>query len=305
MQNLWKRKMANGRHSVLLDFIVGLFCIALAFPLFILAHKALPDPAWVYETDRILIFAGILVLLFLVLRLFRLLILIAVLAAAGWLIYGTYYHGYSFNNLYYDYRAMIYGLKEDPNFAGLIFNGNSKFPYSHEFKTAMQPNNPAVRQFAISAVNEHFKEQQQRFEKHRTMIQSFAIFKKVNNNWNYVSDPKSREYFAHASESARNLAGDCDDHSILMAAAIESIGGTTRLVHTTGHVYPELLIGDKNDLEQMNYLIKQILFEQESQGQSIFYHEDDKGNVWLNLDYTAQYPGGPFFKEEILGVMNL
>jgi hypothetical protein len=35
-------------------------------------------------------------------------------------------------------------------------------------------------------------------------------------------------------------------------------------IHTKGHIYPEILIGTLNDLETVNYLIKNVLFEKES-----------------------------------------
>jgi hypothetical protein len=47
-----------------------------------------------------------------------------------------------------------------------------------------------------------------------------------------------------------------------MAASVRAIGG--RLIHTKGHIYPEILIGTLNDLETVNYLIKNVLFEKES-----------------------------------------
>ena len=49
------------------------------------------------------------------------------------------------------------------------------------------------------------------------------------------------------------------------------------------------------------YLIKEVLFKQESHHQQIHYHIDERGQIWLNLDYTATYPGGKFMSEEILG----
>jgi hypothetical protein len=77
------------------------------------------------------------------------------------------------------------------------------------------------------------------------------------------------------------------------------------LIHTKGHIYPELYIGDKKDLEKINYAIKMILFPLESKNKIINYHIDERGNIWLNLDYTAKYPGGPFMNEEILGALTL
>jgi hypothetical protein len=58
-------------------------------------------------------------------------------------------------------------------------------------------------------------------------------------------------------------------------------------------------------LEKVNFLIKNVLFVKESKGKVIHYHIDERGQVWLNLDYTAQYPGGPFMYEEILGALTL
>jgi len=101
------------------------------------------------------------------------------------------------------------------------------------------------------------------------------------------------------------LAGDCDDHSILMAACIQSIGGVPRLIHTEGHIYPEMLIGNKADLETVNFLIKKVLFPRESNGKTLHYHINERGKIWLNLDYTAKYPGGPFMKKEVLSSLTL
>ena len=86
-----------------------------------------------------------------------------------------------------------------------------------------------------------------------------------------------------------------------MSACIKAIGGVPRIIHTGGHLYPELLIGSKNELETAIYLIKEVLFIEESKNQEIHYHIDERGKIWLNLDYTATYPGGRFMKEEILG----
>ena len=90
-----------------------------------------------------------------------------------------------------------------------------------------------------------------------------------------------------------------------MAACVKSIGGTPRLIHTDGHIYPEILIGSKKDLEKIIYLIKQELFVNESKKQVIHYHIDERNQIWLNLDYTAKYPGGPFMHEIILGALTL
>ena len=71
------------------------------------------------------------------------------------------------------------------------------------------------------------------------------------------------------------------------------------------HIYPEIYIGNKTDLEAINYLIKKILFPKETKNNTLHYHIDERGDIWLNLDYTAKFPGGPFMSEEILGALTL
>ena len=90
-----------------------------------------------------------------------------------------------------------------------------------------------------------------------------------------------------------------------MAACIKAIGGTSRLIHTNGHLYPELLIGSEKDLKTIDHLVKRKLFKDESYNKRLIYHIDEYDQVWLNLDYTATYPGGPFMSESILGVLTL
>jgi hypothetical protein len=48
-----------------------------------------------------------------------------------------------------------------------------------------------------------------------------------------------------------------------------------------------------------------ILFKDISKGRTIYFHRDEKGKIWLNLDYTAHYPGGPFLGEEVLSILDL
>jgi len=286
--------------SLFTNVLVGALSFLLAFPLFILVYYRLPDLEWPYHTDKILIFFVIATLLLLLVRSFKFIIITAVVATIGWLWYGTVTGRYGFNELYKDGRAMLYGLKNDKK-DGFVFTGSRALGTDREIVSAIDYKNPIVRDFAVSATNENFVKQQEGNKmRYRTLIQCFAVFKKINENWNYVSDPQDEEYIAKASESVKLLAGDCDDHSILMAAAIKAIGGTPRLVYTNGHIYPELLIGGKKDLEHMGKLIHEKLFSEESRGRTIHYHKDEEGKIWINLDYTAGYPGGKFMGNDVI-----
>lgn len=67
-----------------------------------------------------------------------------------------------------------------------------------------------------------------------------AMFYFVRDNFAYVNDPKSREYYQSTSEFLFTRAGDCDDHSITLANLLQANGFRTRFVYITGHVYVEV-----------------------------------------------------------------
>jgi hypothetical protein len=164
-----------------------------------------------------------------------------------------------------------------------------------------------VRKFAVKIGTKHFKQHVDK--ENRVLVQSFSIFKEINNNWVYVSDPVGEEYFASAEETISQqmidgkFNGDCDDHAILMAACLKYVGSEVRLVRTTHHIYPELKIGNKDQLDKATFLIRHNLFVKESKKKSIYYHVDHNGVIWLNFDYTGRAPGGKFLQEDIVGIL--
>lgn len=284
--------------------IIFILNILITIPIFIIAHQNLMVLDWANHFDRVLLFIVILAVIQLLLRALRRVTLISVILYFILLLFGTLSGRYGFQSVFEDYRSMVYTMSEDPYPQDIIISKLLPFPNKSKILDAIEYQNPRIRNFAIMATSKHFRDVKGYNDIH-TIIQSFAVFKEINSRWNYVSDPKGRDYIAKATESLQYLSGDCDDHSVFMAACIKSIGGTTRLIHTKGHIYPELYIGTQKDLEQINYAIKKVLFPAESKNQTLNYHIDERGDVWLNLDYTAKYPGGPFMNEEILGALTL
>lgn len=280
--------------------VIFLLNILIAIPLFIIVHQKLIELNWPFNLDRVLLFIIIIILIQLLLRLLKTIIIICIILYLIVLLYGTLIGNYGFQRVFEDYKFMIFAMSEDQHPEDLIISKLLPFPNKSKIIDAVDYSNPKVRNFALYATTKHFKDIKG-YQQNRKLIQSFAVFKEIRNNWNYVNDPKGREYIAFASESLQHFSGDCDDHAILMTACIKAIGGTPRIIHTGGHLYPEMLIGDKNDLETAIYLIKEVLFVKESKNQTIHYHIDERGKIWLNLDYTARFPGGPFMKDEILG----
>ncbi len=284
--------------------IIMLLSLLITIPVFIILHQNLIDLKWAFNLDRVFIFIFVFAAIFFFLMLLRTIIILCIALYLLVLFYGSVIGNYGFNEISEDYNSMIYTMSDNPYPQDIIAAKLLPFPNKSKIINAIEYQNPKVRNFAIMATTKHFKGIKG-YSDYRTLIQCFAVFKEINSRWNYVNDPKEGDYIATATESLAYFSGDCDDHSILMAAAVRSIGGTPRLIHTKGHIYPEILIGSLIDLEKVNYLIKNVLFVKESYRKKIHYHIDDRGQVWMNLDYTATYPGGPFLYEEILGALTL
>ena len=286
------------------DVIIFVLNILIAVPVFIIIHQNAVNPNWPFNFDRIILFVFILIMIQLILRILRTIIIVCIVLYIIALSFGSFSGRYGFTSVFEDYRYMVYSMSDSPNPQDLILSKMLPFPNKSKIISAIEYDNQKVRDFSLMATLKYFKNIRG-YDKYRTIIQCFAVFKKINSRWNYVSDPKGKDYIANATESLIYLSGDCDDHSVLMAACVKSIGGTPRLIHTGGHIYPEILIGTVADIEPINYLIKKNLFVEESKGKKLHYHIDERGQVWLNLDYTATYPGGPFMSEEILGALTL
>ena len=289
------------------SIVIFLLNILLAIPTFIIAHQNFVNLHWKFPIDRILLFLLILVLYQLILRALKTIIIICIFGYILMLFYGTFFGEYGFYRVFDDYRSMMYTMDENPYPQDIIVSKLLPFPNKSKVLSAIDYANPKVRNFALSATTKHFNDIKniKGYGYYRTTIQCFAVFKEIKSRWNYVNDPKGNDYIASASESLQHFSGDCDDHAILMAAGVKAVGGVPRLIHTDEHIYPEMLIGDQRDLENVIFLIKKVLFVEESKGKEIHYHIDERGQIWLNLDYTAYYPGGKFMSEEILGELTL
>lgn len=278
--------------------------LLISIPVFMVLHKMFPDPGWRFHFDRVLLFLATVLAVVTLFHVFGKLVFALFISVLLYLGYGSFTGNYGFESLYHDYRHLLFSLGNAPFPEEILVSALKPFPDKSEIVAAIEYDNPEVRTFALLATRKHFQEFRVSSSE-RVWLQYFAIFKEINSNWNYVNDPASREYYAKASESIIHLSGDCDDHSILMAACIKAAGGTARLIHTTNHIYPELLVGSKHNMETVNYLVKNKYFKTESDSMPLNFHVDETGQAWINLDYTAKYPGGPFMKDKILSALIL
>lgn len=173
-------------------------------------------------------------------------------------------------------------------------------------KFAMDFMTPEVREFAVfSSTQFPFEGGDSLAYLNDRLVQHFALFQAIKPKWRYVRDPKNAEYFAMASESLRLMAGDCDDYTIFMAACIKATGGEAKMVLVKGHIFPVVLVADS----KLEYEVKikpliAELFPDSYQGQHLGAFTIGDG-IWLNFDYTANYPGGPFMSTDIVKIIEL
>ncbi|MDX5348325.1 MAG: transglutaminase-like domain-containing protein, partial [Hymenobacteraceae bacterium] len=167
--------------------------------------------------------------------------------------------------------------------------------------SSTQHTHPVVREFAVKYSTEHFSEDF--YKKYGKMVRYFSLYKHIRQNWRYVNDPRGLDYYSPATESIRLMAGDCDDYSILMASSIMAIGGEARVIITQGHMYTEVKVGTEEELDKISYCVR-LLFPDESEGKNIYYHQTGD-DIWINFDYTEEYPGGRFMSPEIIEMITL
>ncbi len=202
---------------------------------------------------------------------------------------------YGFSDVFNDYKSLVvqnWGNKG----AKLIdlellpsYNDNPYSRIARRLSTKVDYKDSLVRNYAVERSLEFFDEYHAKFG---PIVRQLSLFKAINSRFKYVHDSQRDEYFASPRETILNgLGGDCDDHTILMVSTMKAIGARTRMVLTEGHVYPELYCGDKKGFDRMKEAIE-LLFANVISGQ-LFYHEEN-GEYWINLDYSARHPGGPY-----------
>ena len=161
------------------DVIIFVMNILIAIPVFIIAHQNLIELNWPFNIDRIVLFILLITLIQLVLRLLRTIIIICILLYVLVLFYGTVIGNYGFNSVYEDYDSMIYTMSDNPNPQDIIISKLLPFPNKSKILRAIEYKNPKVRNFAVMATTQNFKNVKG-YAEYRTIIQCFAVFKEMS-----------------------------------------------------------------------------------------------------------------------------
>jgi hypothetical protein len=166
-------------------------------------------------------------------------------------------------------------------------------------QAAIDPTNPATRNAAVRIAAED--------DGPFRIEQVARIWSHVRGRWHYVNDPHGDEFFAPASVTIdqNDYAGDCDDFAIVLTAMVEAIGGEARIVmldgEQGGHAYAEACIQDEpEDVAQRLAVFYRNNWDEYLGTQrltNIHFRSSSECKVWLNLDWNARVPGGPYGRE--------
>mgnify|MGYP000872079215 CR=1 FL=1 len=286
----------------LLSLAVGLLTI---LPLAPLINRYIPPiiiGSWNFDLLVAILMAGLFT--YLIIRIFRFLIIPAVILLLLVVIYSQFFAGYGIASIVHDYQSLVknnWGRKEEKQIAFVFTPSFFDAPLNrtvNQLKSKITPTDSLVRNFAVEHSLENFRDY---YPKYGNITRIFSLFKFINARFQYVPDARRDEYFASARETILNgLGGDCDDHTILMVSAIEAIGGRARMVLTEGHLYPELYCGDKTEFEKVQQAIIHLFGNEKINN---IYFRENNGEYWLNLDYSARHPGGPYVSDKVFAII--
>lgn len=286
---------------LLKKFVIRFIQIIIVFPMAVLLSFYVPPYGSLdYELHFLLCLVAATIVSLIVTKVSPKLTILLFVSILGSLVYNSTFYDTSLEGIYSDYNAMLVNMTSNPHKVSYFKPIRGTYFQEHRVKSAIQATHPKVRAFAVENSTRYFNDEY--YRKFGKITRYFSLFRHVRMNWRYVNDPLGMDYYSPPTESLRLLAGDCDDYSILMASSIMSIGGEARIVITTGHMYTEVKVGTIDDLEKVSLAIR-TLFPDEVSGGKIHFHETG-GDLWINFDYTAGYPGGPFLEPELYSVIN-
>jgi Transglutaminase-like superfamily len=296
----------NNRPKLLENFFYHLVAVLCIVPLAPMINRVIP-PIMIGGFNADLFLAILLSLGFVrfVLWVFKPLIIPSFVMIALIMLFNVYARTYTVSSMVSDYRNLVnYNwenrMKKDKN---LFIVKPSLFDSEVEravkgMRSQMNFKDSILRNFAVKYSTAYFNEQ---YKLYGPTVRYLSLFRHINGNFKYVQDPVKNEYYASPMETIDNgLAGDCDDHTILMISALNTIGAKTRMVLTEDHVYPELYCGDKNSFLKLQSAIIELFPQENFSG---LYYREENGNYWINLDYSAHHPGGPYINNKAYAVV--
>ncbi|MFD2515388.1 transglutaminase [Pontibacter locisalis] len=288
------------RISQLLNFLVRFIQIIIVFPMAVLLSFYIePFASLDYELHFLVCLMFAAAVSVIVTKISRKLIVVMFIGILGVFAFNRTFKDQTLDGIYADYNAMLVNMTSNPHKVSYFKPVRGTYFQDQRVRSAMQSTHPKVRAFAVENSTRYFHDEY--YRKFGKATRYFSLFKHIRLNWKYVNDPLGMDYYSPPTESMGLLAGDCDDYAILMASSVMAIGGEARVVISPNHMYTEVKVGTVDDIEKISYALR-TLFPDEISGGKIHFHETG-GDLWINFDYTAQYPGGPFLEPELYSVI--
>lgn len=298
----------QSKYTTLQHFLLNLLSLLTILPLAPYINRYLPT-IQVRDWHIDLLLSILIAFLFtrILLWIFKPLIIPAFLLVASIMVFNTWTGRYSFSNVLNDYQGMVqgnWGTRDKKQLDILSFYPRRVESYVDKtvrgIREKVNFQDSTVRNFSVKHSLDYFDEY---WPKYGRTVRYLSLYRHLRENFKYVNDSQRDEYFATPMETIRNgLGGDCDDHSILVTSCLQSIGARTRIVLIRGHAYPELYCGNEQDFEMIKQAI--VLLFNNTPVKELYYHEM-KGEYWINLDYTARHPGGPYLNDKVYALIEL
>jgi transglutaminase-like putative cysteine protease len=296
----------NKRKAVAWEFFLNLLGLLTIVPLAPMVNRVIP-PILIGSFNADLLIAVTISFLFVrfVLWIFKPLIIPSFLMVGVIFLINMFTNTYTVSGIVTDYKNLVVNnwnkrsKKEKDLFLVKPSLFDSEVDKAVKGMTAkINQRDSLVRKFAVSNAVKYYTDS---YRQYGNVVRILSLFRYINHNFKYVSDPLRDEYYASPMETIdAGLAGDCDDHTILMIAAMKSIGAKTRMVLSVDHVYPELYCGNKASFLKFQSAILQLYSQENLTG---LYYREENGEYWLNLDYSARYPGGPYANNKAYSVV--
>lgn len=183
---------------------------------------------------------------------------------------------YDYGKQYFDEFTVDVGQAVQVETPGYIHNPWNIFD---RMNSKIEPFDAGVRKVAAGSAK--------KYPGQYNIYQICSIFDDSKDRLEYISDPRGSDMWSTPAESLETGAGDCEDHAILLASLVESIGGTSRIYITDNHAFAAVYIGHGTDTTDIVEAVRQYY------GDLPVYYASDEYGAWLMMDPTSSvYAGG-------------
>jgi hypothetical protein len=288
------------------DFVLHTIGLLTVIPLAPLLNRIVP-PIMIGSFNADLLLAVVLAYAFVrfILWIFKPLVVPAFVMVCLIMVFNSFTQTYNLRSMVNDYRNFVRQSWQDKDkkrkdlylVKGSLFDTEVDMAV-RGMRGKIDHRDSVLRNWAVKHSLEHFDD---KYHKYGYYVRFLSLFRYINSHFKYVPDAERDEYYATPRETIESgMGGDCDDHTILMVSAMHAIGARCRMVLSTDHVYPELNCGDRQSFLKIQSAITELFADEPFTG---LYYREENGNYWINLDYSASHPGGPYVNNKAYAVV--